>query len=665
MMDLWSNYMAPLAAAFLLIVGIMWAWGRRYYRFQARSSYRPTEEPTPDMIKQFLAKYGRSSNGIYHLYESMSHFITRLGGDSHHHDLALIGYKDIGRTSLMLTDPLCTPDQRAEAINRFTKFSQQRKHDVLILAVDQITADAAVSQGYKLIKIGHEPIFDLATYNPDALPSKLKSSIRQVAKKGVIIEEIALENVFTPAIATPLNELLSKWFMTRGSDAFRLLTEVAPVKAAEEKKFFIARLSDSVEGLLVCSKIFGRNGYFIHDLIRAPFSVNGVTDALVMHALKALKDQGYEMASLGVSPLAGLSSSDKSDFPRINKLLKWTFENVRATYRFKELYHFKKKFLPSTEEPVYLAVPRSGIKIRHVIAILSMFSDLNVFRQAGFILRKWRLGQNLPKPLARFLSPGKVLLPPVASLDLETIFSRLKFSSAMIFLNIYTFVYTTDVNGNIDPDILEQHGFSFEQFDNSWFILVTSNFAHFNYSHLIINMVGLALFCGALEIIGGSALAAVVYLFGLQANLPTGLLMLPLFHWMSPSLFHETTATVDVGASLGVMAGFGGLAYLMKPVVRRISIATASIGFIIYAVMTQEYIGVDHMCAIFCGAILTKAYFRFQPSQQVFDTVETRYFDRRTKRTDLGFTAKIPVAPKPTDIQIPETKQDQNGKTAA
>ena len=599
----------------------------------------------------------------------MSHFITRIGSAEHenphtNHESAIIGYKNIDRTSMMLTDPLCAPAHRGEAIARFVKYCEHNKHDALMLAIDQSTADEAKKQGFKLIKIGQEPIFDLANYDSEALPSKLKSSIRQVAKKGVGIEEIPVSKMFTPAFATPLNDLLSKWFMTRGSDAFRLLTEVAPVKAAEDKKFFVARSNDTIEGLLVCSKIFGRNGYLLHDLIRAPFSVNGVTDALVVHALKSLKEQGFEIASLGVSPLAGINpKSEPSDFPRVTNLLHWTFENVRSTYRFKELYHFKKKFLPSREEASYLAVPKGRLKLRHVVAILSMFSDLNLFRQAAFVLRKWRLGYNVPKPLAKFLNPDKILLPPMASFDRETVFSRLKFTLGMIFLNIYTFIYTTSADGQIDADILEQHGFSFQNFsEHSWSVLVTSNFVHFNYTHLIVNMIGLAFFCGALEIVGGSALAAIVYFFGLQSNLPTGLVLLPLLHWISPSQFNETTEYIDVGASLGIMCAFGGLSYLMKPKIRLVLVASSCTLFIGYAIFTKEFIGVDHASAIICGVLFTKAYFRFQPSQHMFDSSEIRYFDRRAKRPEnKGKSAPSQGSP----VAKPHSPATVEGKSVA
>ena len=650
-MDDWITILEHFTALIAILIGCAWVWNRLLHKNDGVDKKNDALKPPKTLIKAYLQNFSLSSNGIYHLYGSMEHFFVKPSADgagSSENLPGMIGYKNVGNTTLMLTDPLCPRSNLREAIGQFITFCKDQKCDALLLAVNQETANEAKRLGYKLLKIGKEPIFDLTSYDPESLPSKLKSSIRQVTKKGVVIEELSLAAIFSPKITTQLNELLEKWFMTRGSDAFRLLTEVAPVKSAEDKKFFVARTNDSIEGLLVCSKIFGRNGYFLHDLIRAPFSVNGVTDALVIHALKSFKNEGYEMASLGISPLAGVDI-DRSDpdFPRTTRFLKWTFENMNSTYRFKELYHFKKKFLPSTEETAYLAVPKSGLKLRYVFAILSMFSDLNLFRQALFLLKKWKMGYNIPKPLARVLHPDKILLPPMSSFDLETVFYRLKLTIIMAFLNIYTFIYTTDLKGQIDPSILQQHGFSFQNFiENSWFILVTSNFVHFNYTHLVVNIAGMLLFSGSLEILGGSTLATIVYMFGMQANIPTGLILLPMLQWMSPLLFNETKSYIDVGASLAVMSTFGGLIFLMKPKIRIGLVAISCIGFTAYAFLSKELIGVDHAFAVICGMAITAAYFKFQPSQSVFNNTDIRFFERR-KRTNGSEAIKAPtiVAP--------------------
>ena len=91
----------------------------------------------------------------------------------------------------------------------------------------------------------------------------------------------------------------------------------------------------------------------------------------------------------------------------------------------------------------------------------------------------------------------------------------------------------------------------------------------------------------------------------------------------------ETASTLDVGASLGIMCGFGGLVYLMTPKLRTTLTVAAISGFLIYAVASKDLIGIDHAFAIGVGLYVTRKYFGYQPSQKVFDTIERKYFERR------------------------------------
>ena len=620
------QYLGTLSAAFFAVLALVLTMVRLATH---RSQSRPDDSPCDDgILGELLAKYGKSSNSIYHRYGEFKHLEIPLTPPTQPMEKALLGYATKGRIDVLLTDPLCAEGAAKEVLTKFKSIVESQGRKPMLFAIDSNTATAAKSIGFKILKIGQEPTFDLESYSLETLPAKLRSSIRQVFKKGISIEEVKLEDLQLRKIAQPLNELLHHWFMTRGSEAFKLLTEVNPVRAAQDKKFFVARSEHHIEGFLACSKVYARNGFMIHDLIRAPVSINGVADALVATALDTLKTQGYTFATLGVSPLSGLGTSDpKVDFPRIQKLLHLIFEKVSVPYRFKELYHFKKKFHPTAEIPVYLAVPSSIITPIQILTILGLFSSLNPIRAIAFMVRKWRFGYNLPKPLAWALNPRRILLPPLSNLSLEVVAARLKFTISMVLLNVYTYLYTSDFSGRIDSDVLQRFGFSYATFaDHKWFVIVSSNFVHFDMQHLGLNMMFLLIFGGALEILGGSTLAAFAFLFGLQSNIPTGLVLLPILKTVSPSLFEKTAYFVDVGASLGVMSCFGALAYLLKPKVSIFMILSGISFFLIYSIVGGDLIGLDHAIAVICGYSIAHIYLNSQPSQKVFKQTDNRFF---------------------------------------
>ena len=308
-----NSYLVELLEAVVFLFLASWLGIRLIAQSRQRRFSSENKPLTHEVISRYLWKFGTSSNSVYHLYNSMDHlFFDVRQFDASAPEKALIGYTRRFGTALMLTDPLCALADRDEAIEKFAQYAKLTGDDAMLLAVDYHTAQNAEKHGFKTIKIGSEPLFDLTIYDPELLPAKLRSSIRQVEKKGVVIEEVTVAELFSHDVADTLNELLSKWFMTRGCEKMLMLTEVAPAKASENKKFFIARHGKTIEGFLACSSMYARNGYFLHDLIRAPFSINGVAEALIVHALKELKLQGYELASLGVSPLAGLDKNQYS-----------------------------------------------------------------------------------------------------------------------------------------------------------------------------------------------------------------------------------------------------------------------------------------------------------------------------------------------------------------
>ena len=117
-------------------------------------------------------------------------------------------------------------------------------------------------------------------------------------------------------------------------------------------------------------------------------------------------------------------------------------------------------------------------------------------------------------------------------------------------------------------------------------------------------MAMLILFCGSLELIKGSAFAAIVYLTAMNSNIPNGIILLPMLRTYFPKLWLETIQYVDVGASLGVVGALGGLARLLIPRARWIIMAAAVLGTIIISVYLKTLFGLDHAVSALIGYLV-------------------------------------------------------------
>ena len=208
----------------------------------------------------------------------------------------------------------------------------------------------------------------------------------------------------------------------------------------------------------------------------------------------------------------------------------------------------------------------------------------------------------------KFIATDISVNPPLTSSDPKELAFKFKFTLAMLFLNIYTYIFTSDFNGTISQSVLENLGFSYQNFaQHQWFILVTSNFIHFNLLHLTINMVMLLFVTGALELLMGSAFTAIIFLVSMNSNIPNGIFLLPLLRVFFPVLWLDTVHYIDVGASLGIIGTLGGLARLLIPRLRWSLMGLAILGAVIGSIYIKTLFGLDHAFAAILG-YLTAVY---------------------------------------------------------
>ena len=189
----------------------------------------------------------------------------------------------------------------------------------------------------------------------------------------------------------------------------------------------------------------------------------------------------------------------------------------------------------------------------------------------------------------------------------------------MLFLNVYTFIFTIDsLTGEISPSVLESRGFSYANFSqHKWFILVTSNFVHFHATHLAVNMAMLLLFSGSLELLQGTMFTAAVYLISINSNIPNGLFLLPGLKIFFPQIWSQTVQYIDVGASLGIIGCLGGLARMLKPRLRWTLLGLAVFGALVGAIYIHNLFGIDHAFSALLGYFIANHLLREKHSAEV------------------------------------------------
>jgi phosphatidylglycerol lysyltransferase len=153
------------------------------------------------------------------------------------------------------------------------------------------------------------------------------------------------------------------------------------LKRRSAKRYYIARAENGtgrIEGFVVCEPIYGRSGYYLDVTRRRPDAVRGTMELLTTEILRLLREEKFEMASMGLAPLALLDDPDLLDHPVLTRLMRFVYERVNLNYDFKLLYRYKAKYHPHTWEPRYFCFNQRRLSLSMLYAVIQVRNALTL-----------------------------------------------------------------------------------------------------------------------------------------------------------------------------------------------------------------------------------------------------------------------------------------------
>lgn len=325
--------------------------------------------PATRLVEQVF-RYGYEQQSFVSLYGGMAVWFSRQPE-------AVVVYRRLGKVAIVSAAPLAAAENLAVVTRQFLAYCLAQKMDCLMVPIGPEFARVAQECGMGLLGIGESGYFNLPDWKPRGDKcKKVRAGVNQARGAGVAVERYDPHSDQDSQLRAEIEQLCQAWIGTRKVDALGWLLELDPFFLSEHKRYFLARRDGKVEGLLACSPIPARNGWYLEDLIRHPKAERGVSELLVVTALEHLAAEGATLATLGTSPLAGIKAGGQ--FQQLSRLLNFIYENLDSFYHFKDLHRFKAKFAPSFIEPEYLALYPPKIKTRMVISMLSIFDPAGI-----------------------------------------------------------------------------------------------------------------------------------------------------------------------------------------------------------------------------------------------------------------------------------------------
>ncbi|MFN0087773.1 MAG: phosphatidylglycerol lysyltransferase domain-containing protein [Blastocatellia bacterium] len=326
---------------------------------------RERQQPDPRLL-ELVRRHGYEPQSFLSLYSGMKVWSVC-------EPEAAVVYRQVGRVAVVAAAPLAAREHLAEITRRFLAYCDDEDLDCLMLPVGAEFAKIARSCGMALLAVGESGYFKLPEWKPAGdRAKKVRAGVNQARKAGVRVERYDPAQSQGAQTRVEIESLCQAWVDTREVDALGWLLELDPFSLSEHKRYFLARGAEGkLAGMLACSPISARRGWYLEDLIRHPHAERGVSELLVVEAIRHLAAEGAELATLATSPLAGIESDELTgSFKHLARALTLIYEHLDAFYHFKALHRFKSKFAPSFVEPEFVAIYPPRIRLRMIYAVL-------------------------------------------------------------------------------------------------------------------------------------------------------------------------------------------------------------------------------------------------------------------------------------------------------
>lgn len=289
---------------------------------------------------------------------------------------AIVPWLEAPRAAVAWADPLCKPGEELVALDAFARAMRAQRRGVCAIAVSPELARASLGAGFSVFKIGEEPRFDLASW---ARPrgnkgKKLRWAVNHARSEGVTVEEYRVAEGRDDALDADVARVVEGWRSTLARPEPQSFMRTAPLEAAERKRLFLARRGGVAEALLACSRLPGADAWYLEDVVRAPGSVNGATELLVVEALACFKAEGAQTASFALAPMRHVEQQIDRRARVLGGILSVAIRGFDRRYGFRAIARYEERFEPSEWVPRYIAfkpaLPRPAV-IRAAVGYLA------------------------------------------------------------------------------------------------------------------------------------------------------------------------------------------------------------------------------------------------------------------------------------------------------
>jgi phosphatidylglycerol lysyltransferase len=328
-------------------------------------------------VRELVMTYGWNTTAYQILNPGFEYWFARSAP-------AVVAYTRRRNVLVVAGAPVCAHEALAAVAAEFERFASDDCCRVCyVCAADRLRETVHGSGNHSTIVIGAQPV-----WNPRDWPriAAARRSIRQqVARarnKGLTVEIISNEYA---GAAPELEQVLADWLNARGLPPLHFLVEpYIANRAHPDRLTLVARREGAAVAFLIASPVAARNGFLIEQVARSRGAPNGSSELLIDAAMRRLRDEGRDYATLGLVALSTRASGSKAMNPWWLRLMMMLARaHANRFYNFRGLERFRTKMAPARWETIFAISNEPHFSMRTLYAIGEAFAGIPPWQAIG------------------------------------------------------------------------------------------------------------------------------------------------------------------------------------------------------------------------------------------------------------------------------------------
>jgi lysylphosphatidylglycerol synthetase-like protein (DUF2156 family) len=268
-----------------------------------------------------------------------------------------VAYKIVGRTALVLSDPVAPQDNFRDLIGRFL----QDYSDVGFWQISRPVAEILASHGFFINEIGPENRIDLERYDFTGREKRnLRNSLNRIVSSGHTIRESSIAEVGAERVRV-VSEAWRRTHTVRSREVAFLSRPMVIGDELDVRTMFTFGPDGDLVAFAVYDPIYEAGqvvGYTAQHSRHHAHADSLVQTAMRRFAIEKFQAEGKKWLFLGLAPLALINDWDFQPHKNwlVRRSFRFAYENWffnRFIYPLKAIHAHKRQFRGSTDQAYY------------------------------------------------------------------------------------------------------------------------------------------------------------------------------------------------------------------------------------------------------------------------------------------------------------------------